>query len=196
MKKITIIDYGAGNTFSVRKAISRLGFESIITDSLKIINSSYRVIFPGVGQASAAMKQLREKDIDKLIPALNMPVLGICLGMQLMCKSSQEEDTTGLGIFPVEAIAIPNTVKVPHMGWNTISTLRGKLFKNIPENERMYFVHSFYIPENEYTIASCSYHEVFSAAMRKDNFYGCQFHPEKSSRYGEQLLANFINENV
>jgi glutamine amidotransferase len=142
------------------------------------------------------MKQLREKGIDELIPTLNMPVLGICLGMQLMCKSSQEEDTIGLGIFPVEAIAIPNTIKVPHMGWNTISALRGKLFKAIPENERMYFVHSYYVPENEYTIARCNYHNVFSAAMRRGSFYGCQFHPEKSSGYGEQLLANFINENV
>ncbi len=196
MKNITIIDYGAGNLFSVKKAISRLGFESIVTDNPNIIKNADRVIFPGVGQASAAMKQLKEKGIDELIPMLNMPVLGICLGMQLMCKSSQEENTTGLGIFPVEVIAMPNIVKVPHMGWNNIKSLKTELFKDISENERMYFVHSFYVPENEHTIASCEYHNIFSAAMRKNNFYGCQFHPEKSSKYGEQILANFINENV
>lgn len=195
MKKVAIIDYGAGNLFSVRKAVERLGITSVITDDPNVIMSSEKVIFPGVGQASAAMKQLREKGLDKVIPTLTIPVLGICLGMQLMCSYSQEEDTTGLGIFPAQVLAIPNTVKVPHMGWNTINRLKTGLFKDISENERMYFVHSYYVPENEYTIAYCDYHNTFSAAMKKDNFYGCQFHPEKSSKYGEQLLANFIYGN-
>ena len=196
MKKITIIDYGAGNLYSVKKAVARLGLECTITNNPEEIASSDRVIFPGVGQASAAMLQLKEKGLDTVIPTLTMPVLGICLGMQLMCKSSQEENTTGLGIFPVEVLAVPNTVKVPHMGWNNIASLKTGLFENITEGERMYFVHSYYVPQNEYTIASCRYHDTFSAAVKKDNFYGCQFHPEKSSKYGELILENFINGNI
>ena len=193
MKKIVIIDYGAGNIFSVINAIARLGLRCTVSTDHKKIKSADRVIFPGVGQASAAMTQLKAKGLDNLIPQLTCPVLGICLGLQLICKSTDEENTIGLGIFPSEVIQIPKTVKVPHMGWNTIQSLRSNLFSGIPEKEYMYFVHSYYIPCNEYTIASCEYHQQFSAAMKKDNFYGCQFHPEKSSRYGEQILMNFIN---
>lgn len=190
--KIVIIDYGAGNVFSVLMALKRLGYEAIVSGDTDEIRSADRVIFPGVGQASAAMEQLRASGLDRVIPELKMPVLGVCLGMQLMCRSTEEENTRGLGIFPLDVKKITGDYKIPHMGWNNITGLKTGLFKGIAENSRMYFVHSYYVPADEYTIALCDYHAPFAAAIGKGNFYGCQFHPEKSSQWGEQVLKNFL----
>jgi glutamine amidotransferase len=191
--KIVIIDYGAGNIFSVQTAFRRLGYDATVSSDVAEIAAAERVIFPGVGQASAAMQKLSEKGLDRLIPQLTMPVLGICLGMQLLCRHSEEDDTPGLGILPVDVAEIVGEVRVPHIGWNTIGNLKTPLFDGVAENERMYFVHSYYVPLNDCTIAECNYHLPFSAAIRKDNFYGCQFHPEKSSSIGEKILSNFIH---
>lgn len=191
--KVAIINYGAGNTFSVCQALERLGCEVRLTNQAEEILKAERVIFPGVGQASAAMQCLQASGMDRLIPTLEMPVLGICLGMQLMCRHSAEGNTPGLGIFPLEVVEMTGEGKVPHMGWNNITGLHSTLFNGIHENERMYFVHSYYVPESEYTIASCQYHRPFAAAIRKKNFYGCQFHPEKSAASGEIILENFLN---
>lgn len=190
--KIVIIDYGAGNVFSVLMALKRLGYEAIVSGDADEIRSADRVIFPGVGQASAAMEQLKASGLDRVIPELKMPVLGVCLGMQLMCRSTEEENTCGLGIFPLDVKKITGDYKIPHMGWNNITGLKTGLFKGIAENSRMYFVHSYYVPAGEYTIALCDYHAPFAAAIGKDNFYGCQFHPEKSSQWGEQVLKKFL----
>lgn len=192
--KIVIIDYGAGNVYSVQSAIRRLGYETVVSTAAAVIRTADRVIFPGVGQASAAMEKIRGNGLDILLPQLEMPVLGICLGMQLMCSYTEEEDTPGLGIFPVRVKKFSGIKKVPHMGWNTIEGLKTALFEDIAEGERMYFVHSYAVPENEYCIARCDYGESFSAAVARNNFYGCQFHPEKSSRAGEKILRNFINQ--
>lgn len=191
--KIVIIDYGAGNIFSVQTAFRRLGYAVTVSSDAAEIVAAERVVFPGVGQASAAMQKLSETGLDRLIPQLTMPVLGICLGMQLLCRHSEEDDTPGLGVLPVDVKEIVGEVRVPHIGWNTIGNLKTPLFDGIAENERMYFVHSYYVPLNDCTIAECSYHLPFSAAIRKDNFYGCQFHPEKSSSIGEKILSNFIH---
>jgi glutamine amidotransferase len=190
--KIAIIDYGAGNIQSIQFALERLGFEGILTNDVAFIKSADKVIFPGVGEASSAMKKLIESGLDKLIPALKQPVLGICLGMQLMCKSSEEGNTEGLGIFNVDIIKFSNTVKVPQMGWNTIFNLDSKLFENINENEYMYLVHSYYAPKCEEMIATTSYELEYASALQKDNFYGVQFHPEKSGVIGERILENFL----
>ncbi|WP_059025392.1 imidazole glycerol phosphate synthase subunit HisH [Gabonibacter massiliensis] len=189
---VTIIDYGAGNVFSVQTAIRRLNEEVIISSDPSVILEAERVIFPGVGQAAAAMRQLREKGLDKIIPELKVPVLGICLGMQLMCTFSEEGDTTGLGIFPLAVKRIGQGKKIPHMGWNRIFGLHSDLFRRVGEMEWGYFVHSYYIPCNAYQIATCDYDGEFCAAVRKDNFWGCQFHPEKSSGTGELILRNFL----
>lgn len=190
--KIVIIDYGAGNVFSVLMALKRLGYEAVVSGDADEIRSADRVIFPGVGQASAAMEQLRASGLDQIIPELKMPVLGVCLGMQLMCRSTEEENTSGLGIFPLDVKKITGDSKIPHMGWNNITGLKTGLFGAITEGSRMYFVHSYYVPTSEYAIALCDYHTSFAAAINKDNFYGCQFHPEKSSQAGEQVLKNFL----
>lgn len=190
--KIVIIDYGAGNVFSVRMAVKRLGYEAIVSGDAEEIKNADRVIFPGVGQASAAMERLKASGLDKVIPRLEMPVLGVCLGMQLMCEATEEESTEGLGIFPLAVRKITGDYKIPHMGWNNISGLESGLFQGIESGERMYFVHSYFVPDSEFSIARCDYHEPFAAAIRKDNFYGCQFHPEKSSLAGERLLKNFL----
>ena len=191
--KITIIDYGAGNVQSVLFALERLGYEGNVTNDWNTIKSADKVIFPGVGEASSAMKMLQESGLDVLIPTLKQPVLGICLGMQLMCKHSDEGNTNGLGIFDVNVVKFSKEVKVPQMGWNTIYNLKSLLFTGIKENEFMYLVHSFYAPLSENTIATTNYELEYSTALQRDNFYGVQFHPEKSGVFGEQILKNFLN---
>jgi glutamine amidotransferase len=194
--KIVIINYGAGNIQSIQFALQRLGFEGILSNNPSEIISADKVIFPGVGEASSAMKKLRESGLDTVIPNLKQPVLGICLGMQLMCTASEEGNTEGLGIFDVDVIKFSNAVKVPQMGWNTIYNLKTNLFQGIPENEYMYLVHSFYAPKCAETIAFSDYEKEYSVALQKDNFYGVQFHPEKSGSKGEQILSNFLNLNI
>ena len=191
--KIAIIDYGAGNVQSVLFALERLGFVGIVTNDWITIKSADKVIFPGVGEASSAMKMLQESGLDVLIPTLKQPVLGICLGMQLMCKHSEEGNTNGLGIFDINVVKFSNEVKVPQMGWNTIYNLKSPLFEGIKENEFMYLVHSFYAPLSENTIATTNYELEYSTALQRDNFFGVQFHPEKSGIFGEQILKNFLN---
>ncbi|MCK6606930.1 MAG: imidazole glycerol phosphate synthase subunit HisH [Flavobacterium sp.] len=190
--KIAIIDYGAGNVQSVLFALERLGYEGIVTNDWITIKSADKVIFPGVGEASSAMKMLQETGLDVLIPTLKQPVLGICLGMQLMCKFSEEGNTKGLGIFDVKVVKFSNEVKVPQMGWNTIYNLKSQLFTGIKENEFMYLVHSYYAPLSENTIATTNYEYDYSTALQRDNFFGVQFHPEKSGVFGEQILKNFL----
>ena len=191
--KIAIIDYGAGNVQSVLFALERLGFEGNITNDWITIKSADKVIFPGVGEASSAMKMLQESGLDVLIPTLKQPVLGICLGMQLMCKYSEEGNTNGLGIFDVNVVKFSQEVKVPQMGWNTIYNLKTPLFEGIKENEFMYLVHSYYASLSENTIATTNYELEYSTALQRDNFFGVQFHPEKSGIFGEQILKNFLN---
>ena len=190
--KIVIINYGAGNIQSIQFALQRLGYEGILSNDPTEIVAADKVIFPGVGEASSAMKKLRESGLDTLIPTLKQPVLGICLGMQLMCNSSEEGNTHGLGIFNVDVVKFSNKVKVPQMGWNTIYNLKSQLFKGILENEYMYLVHSFYAPKCLETIAFIEYEKEYSAALQKNNFYGIQFHAEKSGKIGEQILSNFL----
>ncbi|WP_133671009.1 imidazole glycerol phosphate synthase subunit HisH [Maribacter caenipelagi] len=189
---IVIINYGAGNIQSIKFAIKRLGYEAVLSNDVSEIQRADKVIFPGVGEASSAMKMLLNSGLDKVIPTLKQPVLGICLGMQLMCNSSEEGNTTGLGIFDVDVVKFDNTVKVPQIGWNQITNLKSRLFEGIAENEHIYLVHSFYAPLCTETIAECNYGIEYSAALKKDNFYGTQFHPEKSSDVGEKILENFL----
>ena len=190
--KIVIINYGAGNIQSVQFALKRLGFEGVLSNNADEILSADKVIFPGVGEASSAMKKLKEIGLDKIILSLKQPVLGICLGMQLMCHSSEEGNTKGLGIFDVDVVKFSNSVKVPQMGWNTIYNLKSPLFEGISENEYMYLVHSFYAPKCSEAIALTNYEMEYATALQKDNFYGVQFHPEKSGKFGEQILSNFL----
>ena len=190
--KIAIINYGAGNIQSIQFALQRLGFEGLLTNIPEEIQAADKVIFPGVGEASSAMKKLRESGLDQLIPTLKQPVLGICLGMQLMCNNSQEGNTKGLGIFDVNVIKFSNKVKVPQMGWNTITNLKSALFEGVAEEDHMYLVHSFYAPKCQETISTTFYETDYSAALQKNNFYGVQFHPEKSGKIGQQILSNFL----
>lgn len=191
--KIAIIDYGAGNIKSIQFALNRLGFEGILTNKPDVIRSADKIIFPGVGEASSAMKKLKNSGLDELIPTLTQPVFGICLGMQLMCNHTEEGDTKGLGIFDTNVVQFSNRVKVPHMGWNTIYNLQSPLFQGINEKEYLYLVHSYYAPLSENTIANTIYEKEFSSALQLNNFYGVQFHPEKSGMVGEQILKNFLN---
>jgi len=191
--KIAIIDYGAGNIKSIQFAFKRLGFEALLTNNADIIKQADRVIFPGVGEAGHVMTMLKESGLDQLIPRLKQPVLGICLGMQLMCKHTEESNTKGLGIFDVDVKKFTNTVKVPQMGWNTILNLKSSLFNNITAGEYMYLVHSYYAEQCNEVIATTHYEIDYASALQKDNFYGVQFHPEKSSSTGEQILKNFLN---
>ena len=190
--KIVIINYGAGNIQSIMFAIERLGYKAILSNNPDEIKAADKVIFPGVGEASYAMKMLQESGLDVLIPTLKQPVFGICLGMQLMCNYSEEGDTRGLGIFDVDVVKFTSKVKVPQMGWNNIYNLKSDLFKGIAENEYMYLVHSFYAPLCAETIATTNYELEYSSALENDNFYGTQFHPEKSGDVGEKILANFL----
>jgi glutamine amidotransferase len=197
--KIAIIKYNAGNIESVNNALNRLNVRAEITaDHHKIANAD-KVIFPGVGEASTTMEYLRKNELDKLIISLKQPVLGICLGLQLMCSYSEENDTKCLGIFDEKVIRfVPKpgeefVTKVPHMGWNSISNLKSQLFTKEIENQYVYFVHSYFARLGEHTIATCNYINPFSAALQKDNFYATQFHPEKSGTIGAQILKNFIN---
>ena len=190
--KLVIINYGAGNIQSLKFAFKRLGVTAILSDDKKEIQNADKVIFPGVGEASSAMEKLRHTGLDEIIPTLKQPVLGICLGMQLMCNSSTEGNTKGLSIFDVDVVKFSNKVKVPQIGWNQISDLKSPLFTGIPEDSCMYLVHSFYAPACAEAIATTNYELDYASALQKDNFYGVQFHPEKSSTAGEQVLKNFL----
>ncbi|MDN3594484.1 imidazole glycerol phosphate synthase subunit HisH [Zunongwangia endophytica] len=190
--KIAIIDYGAGNIQSIKFAVKRLGFDAVLTDKAEEIKAADKVIFPGVGEASSAMKMLKSTGLDKVIPQLTQPVLGICLGMQLMCEYCEEGDTTGLSIFDAKVVKFNTSVKVPQIGWNQIYDLKSELFKGIQEKEYVYLVHSFYVKECEETICSTEYGVEYTSAIKKNNFYGVQFHPEKSSKAGERILENFL----
>lgn len=191
-KGLVIIDYGAGNIQSLKFAFQRLGYEAILSDNAEEICAADRVVFPGVGEASSAMKKLKTTGLDKIIPTLEQPVLGICLGMQLMCNYSEEGQTKGLGIFDVEVKKFSSAVKAPQIGWNQIHQLKSSLFERISEKEYMYLVHSFYVPTCKEMIAETQYDVNYASALQKDNFYAVQFHPEKSSNAGEQVLENFL----
>ncbi|QVY66543.1 imidazole glycerol phosphate synthase subunit HisH [Polaribacter sp. Q13] len=191
--KLVIIDYGAGNIKSIQFAFKRLGVDAVLSDNIDEIRAADKVIFPGVGEASSAMKMLQESGLDKVIPSLKQPVLGICLGMQLMCRSSSEGDTKGLGIFDVVVKKFSKAVKVPQMGWNVVYDLKSDLFKGIKEKEFMYLVHSFYAENCDEAIATTDYEFEYASALQKDNFYGTQFHPEKSGVEGSKILQNFLN---
>lgn len=190
--KIVIIDYGAGNIKSIQFAFKRLGYDAVLTNKAKTIQEADKVIFPGVGEAGHAMTMLKSSGLDQIIPNLKQPVLGICLGMQLMCNHSEESNTQGLGIFDVNVKKFSNSVKVPQMGWNRISNLKSELFNNIQEGDYMYLVHSFYAVQCKESIATTNYEIDYASALHYKNFYGVQFHPEKSSKAGEQLLKNFL----
>jgi glutamine amidotransferase len=189
---VAIIDYDAGNVRSLQFALERLGVESVLTADSEVIKTAEKVIFPGQGAAGSAMEKLQQTGLDQLIPSLQQPVLGICLGMQLLCDATEEGDVKGLGIVSGKVIRFSDQVKVPQMGWNTISKLQTTLFKGIKEEEFMYLVHSYYVPLLPETIAQSDYDGAYSVALQKDNFYGVQFHPEKSSTAGSQLLQNFL----
>jgi glutamine amidotransferase len=192
--KIVIIKYNAGNIQSVLFALERIGIEAIVTDNHEEILAADKVIFPGVGEASSAMNSLREANLNQLIKKLQQPVLGICVGMQLLCKYSEENDTPCLGVFeePVKKFVSVNGLKVPQIGWNTISDLKSPLMKGLPENSYCYFVHSYYVPLTAHAIATTDYIQPYAAAIHTNNFYGVQFHAEKSAKAGEQILKNFI----
>ena len=187
-----IIDYDAGNVKSLQFALERLGVNAILTNNSELIAASDRVIFPGQGEAISAMKKLKKHGLDQLIPALKQPVLGICLGMQLLCDKTEEGETNGLGIFPTKVIRFPNTVKVPQMGWNVVTHSNTGLFQGIEQGCYMYLVHSYFVPIEPETSAKSNYAGEYSVGIKKNNFYGVQFHPEKSSKAGSQLLENFL----
>ena len=192
---IVIIKYNAGNIFSVEHAFKRLGIETLVTGDKELIRKADKVIFPGVGEASSTMQHLQQTGLDKLIPDLKQPVLGICLGMQLMCSRSEEGNVDCLNIFGTEVkrfVPQKHEDKVPHMGWNTISNVKSDLFDISLENQFVYFVHSYYVAISEHTAAVTDYIHPFSAAMHKNNFYATQFHPEKSGSVGESILKNFL----
>lgn len=191
--KIVIIDYGAGNVYSVMTAIERLGYKAVLSSDKNEICTADKVIFPGVGQASSALAELKNRGLDKVLPTLKVPVLGICLGMQMMCAHSQEGGgAEGLGIFPMTVRRFVGEEKIPHMGWNNIYGLSSPIMEGVSEG-KVYFVHSYYVEvDDRYTIARCDYMGKFSAAIKRDNFYGVQFHPEKSAAMGEMIIKNFL----
>ena len=190
--KVVVIKYNAGNVQSVLFALERMGIKGILSDKAEEINSADKIIFPGVGEASNAMQYLKETRLDAVIKGLKQPSLGICLGMQLMCKYSEEGGTDCLGIFDLNVKKFQEGLKIPQIGWNNIFNLKGELFNGIKANEFMYFVHGYYIEKNENSIAETNYITDFSSAIQKNNFYAVQFHPEKSSLSGQKLLENFI----
>ncbi|WP_435262302.1 imidazole glycerol phosphate synthase subunit HisH [Tenacibaculum sp. nBUS_03] len=191
---IAIIKYNAGNIRSVQNAVMRLGYTSIITDNPEEIRKAKKVIFPGVGEASSAMAYLKERKLDEVLISLTQPVLGICLGLQLMCTSSEEGNTKCLGIFDTFTKQFPPLKKVPHMGWNNFSEIKeSKVVENLNEGDDVYYVHSYYADVCMNTVASCNYIVPFSSIMQKNNFYAMQFHPEKSASVGEKLLNNFLS---
>lgn len=196
--QLVIIKYNAGNIQSVLYALERIGVEALVTDDEALIKSADKVIFPGVGEASTAMSYLKERRLDTIIKNLTQPVLGICLGMQLMCAYSEENSTDCLGIFDEQVKKFnpdnlsQSNLKVPQIGWNTIADLQSPLFADIKENSYCYFVHGYYAAKGEHTIATTDYVLPYSAALHRNNFYGVQFHPEKSAAVGEQILKNFI----
>ncbi|MBO5226268.1 MAG: imidazole glycerol phosphate synthase subunit HisH [Parabacteroides sp.] len=192
---VAIVKYNAGNIYSVNYALKRLGIEATITADPELLNKADKVIFPGVGEAETTMNYLKEQKLDVIIKNLKQPVLGICLGMQLMCRYSEEGDVNCLGIFDTDVkrfIPQKHEDKVPHMGWNTITQVKDGLFNAELENQFVYFVHSYYVPVNEFTAATTEYIHPFSASLHKDNFYATQFHPEKSGSVGEIILNNFL----
>jgi imidazole glycerol-phosphate synthase subunit HisH len=189
---IAILKYSAGNIKSVQNALTRLGYKSIITDNASELSNADKVIFPGVGEASSAIHYLKERGLDKTIISLKQPVLGICLGLQLMCRFSEEGETKCLGIFDTDVRLFPPVDKIPHMGWNNCLTMKGDLFKSITVDDDLYYVHSYYAEISSSTLATCDYILPFSAAMQKENFYATQFHPEKSAETGEKILKNFL----
>ncbi|MES2005294.1 MAG: imidazole glycerol phosphate synthase subunit HisH [Bacteroidota bacterium] len=191
--KLVIIKYNAGNIQSVLYALERIGMEATVTDDHALIQSADKVIFPGVGEASSAMDYLKERQLDTVIKKLQQPVLGICLGMQLMCTHSEENDTECLGIFNTQVKKFTGTLKIPQIGWNTVQEGMQPLYNNLPPNPYCYFVHSYYADLCNETSAITEYGVSFSSALQKNNFYGVQFHPEKSAAVGEQILKNFIN---
>jgi glutamine amidotransferase len=194
--ELAIVKYNAGNIFSVECALKRLGVEAVLTDDAEELRRADKVIFPGVGEAATTMAHLRQRGLDRVIRDLTQPVLGICLGMQLMCRHSEEGDADCLGIFDVDVkrfVSPERSVKVPHMGWNTLSHLRGPLFEGMTPEEYVYFVHSYYVPLGEFTAAQTDYILPFSASLHRDNFFATQFHPEKSGTAGERILRNFLS---
>lgn len=190
---IAIVKYNAGNIKSVENAVNRLGYTCMVTDNPELLQSADKVIFPGVGEASSAMHYLKERNLDKVILGLKNPVLGICLGLQLMCSYSEEAETECLGIFKNLVRKFPAKEIVPHMGWNSINGLKGKLFNSVNEGQDVYFIHSYYAELSDKTIAQCDYILPYSAALHTKNFYACQFHPEKSGSIGEIILKNFLS---
>ena len=194
--KVAVVKYNAGNIRSVDYALKRLGVEAVITADKEILQSADKVIFPGVGEAGTTMNHLKATGLDELIKNLRQPVFGICLGMQLMCRHSEEGEVDRLNIFDVDVkrfVPQKHEDKVPHMGWNTIGKTNSKLFEGFTEEEFVYFVHSFYVPVCDFTAAETDYIHPFSAALHKDNFYATQFHPEKSGKTGERILRNFLD---
>ncbi|WP_462252427.1 imidazole glycerol phosphate synthase subunit HisH [Ekhidna sp.] len=190
---ITIVKYNAGNIRSVKNALDRIGVESKLTDDPEELKAADKVIFPGVGEAKTAMNYLKERKLDEVLINLEQPFLGICLGMQLMCSYSEERDTQCLGIFDEKVKKFPPKGLVPHMGWNDFLNVEGALFQNIKTSENMYFVHSYYVEVGDDTIGETDYLIPFSSALQKDNFYGVQFHPEKSAESGRKLIENFLD---
>ncbi len=194
--KVAIVKYNAGNIRSVINALRRLGVEPMLTDNAETLKHADKVLFPGQGEASTTMAYLRERHLDEIIRSLSQPVLGICIGQQLLCRHSEEGNTDCIGIFPADVKRFSpsrHEDKVPQMGWNSIYDLKSPLFEGIAEQEFIYNVHSYYVPKNDFTTATCDYIQPYSAAMQKDNFHTCQFHPEKSGAAGEKILSNFLN---
>ncbi len=194
--KIAIVKYNAGNIRSVVNAMRRLGVEPIVTDDAETLRAADGILFPGQGEARYTMQYLRSHELDKLILSLKQPVLGICIGMQLLCAHSEEGDTACLGVFPSDVkrfVATRHEDKIPHMGWNSLVNPRGELFDGVKDGDYVYFIHSYYVEQTPYSIAECDYINRFCAAAHKDNFWATQFHPEKSGGIGEKILNNFLN---